>query len=94
MKFLRRAQTIMNRTSSNYDIKMLQLGILIAFMATQACLLLLLSRFTNAGLASFSFTILLLTYGALTFGSSYVEEEHQFWFWMLSGWLGILGIKA
>ncbi|MCJ1240265.1 major facilitator super transporter protein [Varicellaria rhodocarpa] len=74
LEFLRRAQTIMNRTSSNYDIRML--------------------RLTNAGLAGSSFAILLLTYGALTFASSYVEEEHQFWYWMLSGWLGILGIKV
>ena len=84
----------MNRTSSNYDIRMLRLGILIAFTATQACFLLLLNRLTNAGLAGSSFAILLLTYGALTFASSYVEEEHQFWYWMLSGWLGILGIKV
>ena len=34
-----------------------------------------------------------IVYGAMMFASSYVEEEHHFWYWVLSGWLSLLVLK-
>lgn len=34
-----------------------------------------------------------LSLGSMMFASSYVEEEQQFWYWMISGWLGYLWCK-
>lgn len=33
-------------------------------------------------------------YGTMMFASSYVEEEHHFWYWASSGWLTLLLLKA
>ena len=33
-------------------------------------------------------------YGTMMFASSYVEEEHHFWYWASSGWLALLLLKA
>ena len=32
-------------------------------------------------------------YGTLMFASSYVEEEHLFWYWIASGWLALLALR-
>ena len=94
MKFLQRAQTVMSRAASNYDVEKLQGGISIVFLAILICLLLSRNGFlVEAELARSFFAILILTHGAMMFASSYVEEEQQFWYWISSGWLGVLGIK-
>ena len=44
-------------------------------------------------LPSFAITVLFM-YGTMMFASSYVEEEHHFWYWASSGWLALLLLKA
>ena len=42
-----------------------------------------------------SFALIVVSmYGTMMFASSYVEEEHHFWYWASSGWLALLLLKA
>ena len=42
-----------------------------------------------------AYTIIAVSmYGTMMFASSYVEEEHHFWYWASSGWLALLVLKA
>lgn len=34
-----------------------------------------------------------LLYGFMMFASSYVEEEHHFWYWATTAWLTLLWVK-
>ncbi len=80
------AQDIMSSAASNYDVTKLFLG---TALSTLICVLSLMALLplqstSTAGL----FYILALTlYAVLMFASSYVEEEHNFWYWITSGWL-------
>ncbi len=92
-QFSKHAQNVMSSTASNYDISRLNVGIVLAALATVACLstsftALLKSR--SSGLWTSSVIIL---YGAMMFASSYVEEEQHFWYWASSGWLAWLFLK-
>ncbi|KAF2474329.1 GPI ethanolamine phosphate transferas-like protein 2 [Lindgomyces ingoldianus] len=84
--FLRAAQDVMSSTASNYDVSRLILGTsisLLSFGLTFATLLPTLSMISSTGIF-YSFTLIL--YGVLMFASSYVEEEHHFWYWTTSAW--------
>ncbi len=83
----------MSSTASDYDVGRLYAGIGLAVLATLAGLAtasrgLLKERTT--GLWIFSITII---YGVMMFASSYVEEEHHFWYWTTSAWLAWLFVK-
>ena len=83
----------MSGTASNYDLRRLRIGILLAAVATGASLATVFTVLLNArstGIWTFSLTIV---YGVMMFASSYVEEEHHFWYWVSSGWLGWLFFK-
>ena len=84
--FARAAQELMSSAASNYNLSHLNLGIAIATLATAlagvACRI---SPLRWSGCTSF-FTLVSAGYAVLMFASSYVEEEQQFWYWMLSGW--------
>ena len=93
VKFAKQAQIIMSSTASNYDINRLQTGIAIATLATigsavAASRNLLAARATS--LWALSMTV---TYCVTMFASSYIEEEHHFWYWTTSGWLAGLVMK-
>ena len=92
-QFSKRAQNVMSSTASNYDISRLNVGIVLAALATVACLataFTALSKSRSSGLWTSSVIIL---YGAMMFASSYVEEEQHFWYWASSGWLAWLFLK-
>jgi ethanolaminephosphotransferase len=80
------AQTMMSSTASNYDIARLFLGIALASLICGFSYLTLpsLKPVTPAGLY---YDLTLVLYAVLMFASSYVEEEHNFWYWATSGWL-------
>ena len=79
------AQDIMSSAASNYDVPRLFLG---TGLASLTCVLSfftlpLLRPVSSAGLYYF---LTLALYAVLMFASSYVEEEHNFWYWITSGW--------
>lgn len=75
----------MSSTASNYDVARLTTGTALAVLSV------LLTLFTLPSLrpvtpAGISYGLILVLYAVLMFASSYVEEEHNFWYWASSGW--------
>ena len=84
----------MSSTASNYDLHRLHLGLGIAASATAAAFALSAPFLRSAKQIGAWFGILVLSYGAMMLGSSYVEEEQEFWYWIASAWFGWLYFKA
>ena len=83
----------MSSTASNYDVSRLFIG------TSLACLSFVLTFFTLPNLRPITSTgifyaVTLLLYGVLMLASSYVEEEHNFWYWATSGWFFYLFISS
>ncbi|KAF1998894.1 GPI ethanolamine phosphate transferas-like protein 2 [Amniculicola lignicola CBS 123094] len=90
--FLYTAQDVMSTTASNYNVSRLFLGTSLAFLS-------LALSFRNLAIHTISlpglfFALTLLLYGILMFASSYVEEEHHFWYWATSAWFFTLFISS
>jgi hypothetical protein len=81
----------MSTAASNYDVPKLFLGTALAIVSSVFAFLSLnkITPITSTGIA---YTLLLVLYGVLMFASSYVEEEHNFWYWTASGWFFYLFI--
>lgn len=84
----------MSSTASNYDLRRLHLGVGVAALATAMAFALSAPILLSAKRVGVWFSVLVLAYGAMMFGSSYVEEEQHFWYWMASAWFGWLYFKA
>ena len=88
--FLRMAQRTLSSTASNYDRTKLLTGMSLAILAA------MLSSVSVHYLAHFRlidifvFDLVKMSYGITMFASSYVEEEQQFWYWTISGYLAFL----
>ena len=86
LQFSRAAQNIISKEASNYDLNRLYQGaglaLLATFLSAVSCFV---APLRVTGCTTF-FGSLVAAYGALMFASSYVEEEQQFWYWMLTGW--------
>lgn len=83
----------MSNSASNYSTKKLYCGItIVAFVALWAFGLLAPVPLTQEKVGIW-FMLMTLAYGAMMFASSYVEEEHQFWYLLASAWLWRLGMK-
>ncbi|WEW61865.1 major facilitator super transporter protein [Emydomyces testavorans] len=94
VEFSRTAQRIMSNASSNYTLTKLYQGTTVAAVAV----LLSLISFSGASFritgAMKYFVFVISGYAILMFASSYVEEEQQFWYWMLTGWTCYLYIRT
>ncbi|KAJ4311565.1 major facilitator super transporter protein, partial [Neodidymelliopsis sp. IMI 364377] len=91
--FMHDAQEIMSSAASNYDVSRLFVGTALAL------LICVLSFFTLPPLRPVSPTgiyyfLTLALYTVLMFASSYVEEEHNFWYWITSGWFSYLFLSS
>ncbi|PSN71579.1 alkaline phosphatase-like protein [Corynespora cassiicola Philippines] len=90
--FLTEAQETLSSTASNYNIPRLQLGMALAALSCIVIFIYLLPLrpITSTGIA---FSLTLSLYAVLMFASSYVEEEHNFWYWATSAWFFYLFIS-
>ncbi|EOA89393.1 uncharacterized protein SETTUDRAFT_176074 [Exserohilum turcica Et28A] len=85
-KFMHMAQETMSSTASNYNVPRLFMGTGLALLIS--CLAYFtLPSFKPVTPAGIYFSLSLILYTVLMFASSYVEEEHNFWYWATSGWL-------
>ncbi|KAI9368004.1 alkaline-phosphatase-like protein [Aspergillus egyptiacus] len=93
-RLLRASQELMSSAASDYDIRYLSLGICTAGLAVLSCLpatYSVLSSYRRPG--QFLLTVI-ISYGVMMFASSYVEEEQQFWYWILTGWIFYLQARS
>ncbi|KAF1947054.1 alkaline phosphatase-like protein [Clathrospora elynae] len=84
-KFMREAQKTMSGAASNYDVARLFVGTALASIICGLSYFTLPS-FRPVTPAGIYYTLTLVLYAILMFASSYVEEEHNFWYWATSGW--------
>jgi ethanolaminephosphotransferase len=93
-QWLRKAQRLMSSMASNYDMNRLMLGQGAAIAAVIACVVattLLLDATVKSALP---FAFIVSAYGVMMFASSYVEEEHHFWYWSTTAWLVYIGQRG
>ena len=94
LQFCRAAQEIMSSTASNYDVPRLALGTILAITSFCLALITLYPGLKSISAPGFSFALTVNLYGVLMFASSYVEEEHHFWYWSTSAWSFYLFISS
>ena len=91
--FLRQGQDMLSGTASNYDLNKMYTGIAIAVLGVALAITSILSAHVKLDLGTLANNTISLTYGVTMFASSYVEEEQQFWYWAVGGWLIALHCK-
>lgn len=91
-RWIRKAQDLMSSMASNYDMPRLYAGLGLAVVAV-----IITTASAAPGVTSqtaFPLVLISFSYGGMMFASSYVEEEHHFWYWAATIWLAFLGAKA
>ncbi|CAG9993371.1 unnamed protein product [Clonostachys byssicola] len=91
--WLRRAQDLMSAMASNYDIPKLLLGLALASVSMLLSISSTVSRGYNWNSDAVPLLLITLSYGIMMFASSFVEEEHHFWYWSCTLWLAYLGSR-
>lgn len=84
---------MMSNAASKYDVWKLYSGAGIAFLAMISILGTCAAQAAGSISTNSWITSVALIYGAMMFASSYVEEEHHFWYWVTSGMFGWLFFK-
>jgi len=80
---------VMSNAASNYDVGRLNFGI--ALTSVSVLFALLVARDSPLlNLDGAFLAVITLLYGVMIFASSYVEEEHHFWYWITAGWIAYL----
>ena len=94
LSWLKDAQELMSNMASNYDVSKLVLGQSLAIIAVICGIagMLQLGNYNRKNLLPLS--VITVSYGAMMFASSYVEEEQHFWYWSSTLWLAYLGINT
>ncbi|KAL2754661.1 hypothetical protein ACRALDRAFT_2109081 [Sodiomyces alcalophilus JCM 7366] len=86
-KWLSRAQDLLSSMASNYNMSRLVLGQALALAA-----FIIAALFQTSDVARMPSFALASAHSIMMFASSYVEEEHHFWYWATSAWLALLGV--
>lgn len=92
--WLRDAQSLMSSMASNYDMPRLAMGQLAAGLSVTSAIISALLSSPKEPRTSLPFTLITLAYGIMMFASSYVEEEHHFWYWSTTAWLAFISNKG
>lgn len=95
IQWLRDAQSLMTSMASNYNMPRLYQGIALTLIAIVASgVAFHISRAISEPEASaVPFVLTTAAYGTMMFASSYVEEEHHFWYWACTLYLAYLGTR-
>ncbi|KAK3989493.1 GPI ethanolamine phosphate transferase 2 [Cladorrhinum sp. PSN332] len=94
LKWLRNSQSFLSGMASNYNTPRMLLG-QAASIAALALAIFAAAYSVNDTSTSFTpFALTLTTYAIMMFASSYVEEEHHFWYWATTAWFGYLGLRG
>jgi ethanolaminephosphotransferase len=91
--FLKDGQDTLSGTASNYNLNKMYIGIGIVAVGVVLSAIAVPWAGMGLSLGSFAYGTIIMTYGITMFASSYVEEEQQFWYWALAGWLIALHSK-
>ncbi|KAL1872778.1 hypothetical protein VTK73DRAFT_1328 [Phialemonium thermophilum] len=92
--WLRKAQRLMSSMASNYDLRRLVIGQAVATLAVVASIVATGRLLSGNASSLWPIVTISFAYGVMMFGSSYVEEEQHFWYWLTSAWLAYLGLKG
>ena len=87
LRFLKSAQDLLSGTASNYDLVKMAAGIGSAAVSLILAIMSIPEGTFDTLVSGSAFTLIVLCHSVTMFASSYVEEEHQFWYWVLGGWL-------
>ncbi|KAL8701384.1 MAG: hypothetical protein Q9224_000528 [Gallowayella concinna] len=91
--FLNEAQRVMSTTASNYVVGKLYAGTAMAALTTLWSSFGTIPILLQKPIFGLWFLLATIAYGMIMFASSYVEEEHQYWYLIASTWLWWLVMK-
>lgn len=80
--FAAKAQKILSKAASNYNIVKMYLGFFATLLSVICLSYGLQLNFFVLQFSHLSYTFVALAYATMMFASSFVEEEQQFWYWL------------
>jgi ethanolamine phosphate transferase 2 subunit G len=83
----------MSNAASNYDLSRLAIGQSVAVISCILSVVFVLGNSSGPITLLTPLAVIAISYGVMMFASSYVEEEHHFWYWMSSAWIALLAVR-